>query len=59
MKQNYRLNKDKCDEDKPIIVYLCNFSNINMQLSDYDVKFLYNNLDKVKVLGLGLLPLKN
>ena len=41
-------NKDKCDEDKPIIIYLCNFSNINMRFPNYGVKFLYNNLGRGK-----------
>ena len=42
------INKDKCKEDKSVIIYLCNFSNINMQFPNYGVKFLYNNLGRGK-----------
>ena len=42
------INKDKCDEDKSIIIYLCSFSNINTQIPSYGVKFLYNNLGRGK-----------
>ncbi len=42
------INKDKCEEDKSVIIYLCNFSNINMQFQNYGVKFLYNNLGRGK-----------
>ena len=42
------INNQICDKDKPIIIYLCNFSNINMQIPNYGVKFLYNNLGKGK-----------
>ena len=42
------INNQICDKDKPIIIYLCNFSNINMQFPNYGVKFLYNNLGKGK-----------
>ena len=42
------INKDKCEEDKSVIIYLCNFSNINTQIPSYGVKFLYNNLGRGK-----------
>ena len=42
------INKDKCEEDKSVIIYLCNFSNINTQIPNYGVKFLYNNLGRGK-----------
>ena len=42
------INKDKCEENKSVIIYLCNFSNINMQFPNYGVKFLYNNLGRGK-----------
>ena len=42
------INNQICDKDKPTIIYLCNFSNINMQIPNYGVKFLYNNLGKGK-----------
>ena len=42
------INKDKCEEDKSVIIYLCNFSNINTRIPSYGVKFLYNNLGRGK-----------
>ena len=42
------INKDKCEEDKSVIIYLCNFSNITTQIPNYGVKFLYNNLGRGK-----------
>ena len=42
------INKDKCKEEKSVIIYLCNFSNVNMQFPNYGVKFLYNNLGRGK-----------
>ena len=50
---------DKIMMKKRIIIYLCNFSNINMQISNFDVKFLYNNLGRSKILDPELLHLKN
>ena len=33
------INKDKCDEDKSIIIYLCNFSNINIKFQILTLNF--------------------
>ena len=42
------INKAKCNIDKPIIVYLCSFSTVNNQNSNFQVKYLYNNLGRGK-----------
>ena len=42
------LNKDLCNRDQPILVYLCDFSNINTQDLRIDVKYLYNDLGRGK-----------
>ena len=41
-------NKDLCNRDQPILVYLCDFSNINTQDLRIDVKYLYNDLSRGK-----------
>ena len=37
-----------CNRDQPILVYLCDFSNINTQDLRIDVKYLYNDLSRGK-----------
>ena len=37
-----------CNKDKPILVYLCDFSNISKQDKQIDVKYLYNDLGRGK-----------
>lgn len=41
-------NKDICSIDKPILVYLCDFSNVGVQKLRIDAKYLYNNLSRSK-----------
>ncbi|MFL2801671.1 MAG: hypothetical protein ACJ0DD_02775 [Paracoccaceae bacterium] len=41
-------NKDLCSIDKPILVYLCNFSNVGVKNLSSDAKYLYNDLGRSK-----------
>ena len=41
-------NKDLCNIDQPLLVYLCDFSNINAQDLGIDVKYLYDDLGRGK-----------
>ena len=41
-------NKDLCNRDQPLLVYLCDFSNINTQDLGIDVKYLYDDLGRGK-----------
>lgn len=41
-------DKTFCNKDKPILIYLCDFSNVNTLNSQIDVKYLYNDLGRGK-----------
>ena len=41
-------NQDLCNKDQPILVYLCDFSNVNTQYLRTDFKYLYNDLGRGK-----------
>ena len=41
-------NKDLCNKDEPLLVYLCDFSNINNQDLGIDIKYLYDDLARSK-----------